>query len=160
MSDWASNAASATRPIGLASRIFLAKPRMNRATPEANFSQVWRPAHELVGHRVVADDRPGDELREERDVAGEVGERPDGRRRAAVDVDGVAERVERVERDPDRQGDRQHLHRVGPEPAQHVVQVRLEEHEVLEEPERAQADDDGASSRPSTAAAGRRPAGR
>ena len=51
--------------------------------------------------------------------------------------------MERVERDADGQGDRKHSHRAGPEPGQRLVQVVLEEQKVLEEAERAQADDDG-----------------
>ncbi len=103
-----------------------------------------RAADELIGHRVVADDRPGNELGKERNVASEIDERPDGRGRAAIDVDGVAEGMERVERDPDRQGDRKHRTVPAPNQASTWFRLLFEEQEILEEPERAQAHDDGA----------------
>ena len=86
-SDWASKAASATWPIGLASKIFLAKPSDEQGDPGGELLPGVGAAHELIGHRVVADDGPGDQLRKERDVAGEIDERPDRRGRAAIDVD-------------------------------------------------------------------------
>src|SRR3546814_2017663 len=81
------------------------------------------------------DDRPGDELREERDVEQEIDRRPRGRDGAAMDVDDVGDALEGEEGDADRQDDLQerqlarHPHR-----EEEVVQgfdeeaVRSEEH--------------------------------
>jgi hypothetical protein len=64
-----------------------------------------RARPQLVGHLREADDRPRHQLREHRDVAREVDETADRRRAAAVDVPGVAHRLERVEADAERQRD-------------------------------------------------------
>ncbi len=50
-----------------------------------------------------ADDRPGHQLREKRHEEQEIREVPAGPQLAAVDVDGVAHRLEGVERDAHRQ---------------------------------------------------------
>ena len=79
-----------------------------------------------------ADDRSGDQMREEREVGGELPEA--GRREvAAIDVDDVADRHEREEGDPDREDDRARLERdVDPERGEQVVRRRDEEVVVLE----------------------------
>ena len=60
---------------GLASRIFLAKPSDEQRHARTRTARsVCVAADELVGHRVVADDRPGDQVREQRDEAGEIDE--------------------------------------------------------------------------------------
>ncbi len=122
----------------------LGKAEDEQRDPGAKLLQGVRALEQLVGHRVVADDRSGNELWKERDVTREIDERSNRRGRTAIDVDGVTERMKCVERDPDRQRDRKQSHRTGAEPAEHVVQVDLEEQEILEEPERAQAHHDRA----------------
>ena len=83
-----------------------------------------------------AQDRPGDQVRKERDEQREV-EKPRCRRDlSAIHVDHVADRHERVERDADRQ---QHVHRdrieVPPEMPRHRRRAVGEEIEILEEPQ-------------------------
>ena len=65
----AAKTASATWPTGLASSTFLAKPRMKSATPEANRGHACARGRQLVGQRVVADDRPGHQVGEQGDEA-------------------------------------------------------------------------------------------
>ena len=94
---------------------------------------------ELILQVLVAQDRPGDELREEGDEGGEVDELRVGARVPAPDVDEVAERLEDVERDADGQDqppvDAQGRH-VGAEQRGEAVH---EEVEVLEDAQDAQA---------------------
>jgi hypothetical protein len=79
-----------------------------------------------------ADDRPGDEVREERDVHREV-EQARGPQLLPVDVDDVAHRLEREERDADRQRDLQERRvDVDAEVAEHVLRRQQEEVVVLE----------------------------
>ena len=95
-------------------------------------------AEQLVGDLREADDGAGDQLREHGDVAGKVDEVADGSRIAAIDVDRIAHRLERVEADPERKGDPQR--RLEPEmaesePADEGVVAVEAEVEVLEESE-------------------------
>ena len=96
---------SAIRPQGLASSTFLAMPEREEgdAARELRRACGVRAAQLVVDLR-EADDRPGDELREHRDEAGEVDEVAQRPRVAAVDVDRVAHRLEGVEADAERQG--------------------------------------------------------
>ena len=74
----------------------------------ARLASIRRGSFALVDLRhelAAAHDRAGDDVREERQVGREVEERP-GLEVAAVDVDDVAEGLEREERDADRQRDR------------------------------------------------------
>ena len=88
-------------------------------------------------------DRPGHQVRKERDERGDVEQVAARVELAAVDVDRVAHRLERVERDPDRQQDAQRrLVPRQPHRRQHRVHVVDEEVEVLEEPEHAEVRDD------------------
>ena len=68
---------------------------------------ISRPVVELRQKIGRADDRPGDQLRKERDEEGEPEKAPLRRQIAAVNVDAVAEALERVEADPHRQEDLQ-----------------------------------------------------
>ena len=84
-------------------------------------------------------DRAGDQVREERDERRELHEVARRRDLAAIDVDDVAHRLERVERDADRQRDLQVPQRDRqPRPGQGLVQALGEEVVVLEVPEQAQ----------------------
>ena len=77
--------------------------------------RVLAHAH-LLFQRGVADDRAGHQVGKERLEAHVVGEAPHRPRVAAVHVDGVAHRLERVERDADRQHQVQHRHEPVAEP--------------------------------------------
>ena len=77
--------------------------REERHAAREDVHGVRRP--ELFGQSGVAQDRPGHQVREERDEAEEVDRVPQRPRVPAVDVDAVAHRLERVERDADRQRD-------------------------------------------------------
>ena len=90
------------------------------------------PLLELGQELAGADDRTGHEVREERDVDREVEEvhRLD---LAPVDVDDVAHRLEREERDADRQRDAEDLGiDVDPDVGERVACRHLEELRVLE----------------------------
>ena len=99
---------------------------------------------ELLVDVGVAHDGAGDEVREHRDEGGVVHvvlRRP---HRAAVDVDGIRHRVERVERDADRQHDAQHGQRGrAAEEAGDAVQLVHEEPGVLEVAQERQVHTDG-----------------
>ncbi len=113
--DGVPNAASATGPTWSAISTFLDSPSAKRGKPSAKSSKplaARRRTADLVVDLVVADDRPGDQLREERHVLRVVGDPPHRRRLPARDVDHVRDRVEREERDPDRQQDRRHRRHV------------------------------------------------
>ena len=100
-------------------------------------------AGELVGDLAVADDRPGNELREQQHVERRVNRALLRARVAAVDVDHVRNRVERVERDADRQ---QHLRdgeRSDAQSGEQRVDVVGEEVRVLEDAEHGKVDADG-----------------
>ena len=127
--------------------------------PSRSCSRVMRRGRiDLRQQARGAQDRSGDEVREEGDEHREVEEVARRRDLAAVHVDDVAHRHERVERDADRQQDAQREDvDLPPERGEHVVQVVGEEVEVLEEPEQRQvepeADDE---ERPPALAAWRR----
>ena len=70
------------------------------------------PSRELVGDVAVADDRAGDELRKEQQVQRRVDGALLRDRVAPVDVDDVGDRVEREERDADRQQHARHDERL------------------------------------------------
>ena len=92
----------------LASSTFLARPRTNSWTPEANCGQALPPRRQLLGHVPVADDGPGDQLREHGHVGAEAQQIPLGRHLAAVDVDGIAHGLEDIKGDADGQRDLRH----------------------------------------------------
>ena len=95
--------------------------------------------HEIGG----AHDRAGDELREERLEQREIDEVARRRDDAVIDVEDIGDALEREERDADRQD---HLEdrdlALEPGRAQHVVQRRDEELEILEEAEHDEHDGD------------------
>ena len=112
---------------------------MRKAARPTSTRRGSRGRVELREELARAHDRARDEVREEREVDGELAER-DRPEVAAVDVDDVAEGLEREERDADRQ---RHLeHRVGDvagrRPPSRVLQRRDEEVVVLEEAEDAE----------------------
>ena len=76
---------------------------------------------ELVGDVAVADDRAGDELREQQQVERRVDRALLRGRVAAVDVDDVRDRVEREERDADRQQHARHDDRLDAAAARNSV---------------------------------------
>src|ERR671925_2245406 len=94
---------------------------------------------ELPSDVGVADDRAGDEMREERDegrVLEEVRRRPQA---PPENVDRVRHRIERVERDPDREQDLERGHVDGKvERRTEPLQGSEEERRVLEEPQQAE----------------------
>ena len=84
-------------------------------------------------------DRAGHQLREEGDVGRHVQQAGAGAQRAAIDVDGVAQRLEREKRDADRQHHLQHVRRRGQADArQDAADVVDEEVGVLEVRQHAQ----------------------
>ena len=87
---------------------FLKKPQQIRTKPLARL--LGREAARRLDLRQQerrALNRAGDEVREERDEHGDVEQAAARAQLAAIDVDGVAHRLERVERDADRQEDAQ-----------------------------------------------------
>ena len=56
---------------------------------------------QIVGHRLVLHDGPGDQLGEQRHIRAEVDDVPLGRHQSSVHVDGVAHGLEGVEGDAD-----------------------------------------------------------
>ena len=84
-------------------------------------------------------DRPGHQVREERDEQQEVRQAPFGPCLAAVDVDGVVDRLERVERDPHREDHPQNRERGLPAAGAHcLLQRAQEEVGILEVCQKAQ----------------------
>ena len=92
------------------------------------------PVLQIVRHRLILDDGPGDELGEQRHIGAEVHDVPLGRHHTAVHVDGVAHGLERVERDADGQQQSQR----GDGRAQQTVYIGNGEIRVLEEPQNTQ----------------------
>ena len=87
-------------------------------------------------------DRTGDEMREEREIGGEVEER-DRFDLASICVDHIRQRLEREERDPDREDDLEQRRRhFDADVAERVHDRGGEEPVVLEVRERAQVDGD------------------
>ena len=72
-------------------------------------------------HRLVADDGPGDELREKADVQQQVEIAALNRHLSPVPVDDIGQNLEGVEADADGQGD---LGQVQPDPQQQAQVVR------------------------------------
>ena len=97
------NTASATGAIVSAMTTFLVSPSANRGKPVGEVVEpVALRVRELVGDLVVAHDRPGDELREHRDVGDELHRAALRVPAVPVDVHHVGQVVEREERDADR----------------------------------------------------------
>jgi len=108
------------------------------------------PDVELRDQLVRSHDGPGDEVREERQEEAVVEERAERFAAAEVDVDRVAERLERVEADPERQDDAEHvlIHGCMQTEYPHEFDVRVRrEIEVLEEGEDAEVAEDGGEER-------------
>ena len=102
-------------------------------------------ADELVREVAEPDDRARHEMRKHRDVAGEVREVPARRGLPAVDVDRVAERLEGIEADAERQRDAEGRLPGGAreaESADEPVEALDAEVEVLEKPEHREVGDD------------------
>ena len=94
---------------------------------------------ELREEQAGPDDGPGHELGEERDVGREPEQVPLDLDAPTVQVDRVAQRLERVERDPDREDDRQERRVLRePEKARRPVDAVEEEVEVLEDRQQPQ----------------------
>ena len=89
-----------------------------------------------------SDDRPCYELREERDVEGEVDGALQVTRGAPEEIDQVAERVERIERDPDRQDHPSPVERCPSERPEHAIDLIDGEVRVLEPAEQPNIQDD------------------
>jgi len=111
----------------------------------------------VAGTRARADDRAGDEVREERQVDRDV----DGRRalaQAAADVDGVGDRLkgEEGQADGQRHGE-QRQRRAEPELFEQARDAVDEEPVVLEEPECEKIECDGNRDDPVPDTVGRRP---
>ena len=116
----------------------------DRELPETEKSVV--PVQSDVGLQLGqedggTDDGPGYELREESHEQGKIEEVPAGLQPAAIDIDRVAERLERVERDADRQNDPEGAG-VETQRAEENLQRLDEEVEVLEEPEESEIADE------------------
>ena len=90
--------------------------------------------HQLVLHRLVLDDRPGDQLGEQRHIRAHVEDVLLGLDDAPVHVDGVGHGLERIEADADGQSQPQR----GNARVQEAVQVVDGEIRVLEEAQNAQ----------------------
>ena len=96
---------------------------------------------ELLGDHVVADDRAGDELGEQRDERREVDEVPGRAAGPPVDVDQVRHRLEDEERQADRQDDPRPGERLQPHRAEQRVEAVDPEVGVLEVAQRAEVAD-------------------
>lgn len=77
----------------------------------------FAPAAKLRGHVAVTDDRPGDEVREKRDVRAEVDEIPLRGSVPPVNIDGIGQGLKRIKGDADgkrhgRRGNRQASQRI------------------------------------------------
>ncbi len=116
-----------------------------------------RAPRQLIGEIAIPDDRAGDELREQQQVQRGVHRTLLRDRVAAVDVDDVRDRVEGVERDPDRQQHARDDDRVGAERQEQGVDVVGEEVRVLEDAEDDEIDGDGEGEHRLRAVAGARP---
>ena len=92
------------------------------------------PVLQIGGHRLVLDDRPRDELREQRHIGAEIDDVPLGRHQSPVHVDGIAHGLERVERDADGQQQPQR----GDSCTQQTVEIGDGEIRILEESQNAQ----------------------
>ncbi|MND40616.1 hypothetical protein D3C80_313580 [compost metagenome] len=93
---------------------------------------------ELVDQVLEAQHRAGDQVREDRHEGGEVHQVAGGRGVAAIDVDDVADGLEDVEGDPDRQQDvREHerLHAEGGDDGVEAVDAEVGVLEVAEDAE-------------------------
>lgn len=95
---------------------------------------------ELVDQVLEAQHRAGDQVREDRDEGGEVDQVVGRRGIAAVDVDDVADRLEGVEGDADRQQDVGQHERLHAERGDDLVEAVDAEVGVLEVPEHAEVD--------------------
>ena len=100
----------------------------------AGLRQILPPVLQIVGHRLVLHDGPGDQLGEQRHIRAEVDDVPLGRHQSPVHVDGVAHGLEGVEGDADGQQQPQRRYRR----AQQPVDVVDGEIRVLEEPQNGQ----------------------
>ena len=132
---------------------FLEVPHAMSHAPSRICSRVMRRGASICDSRFEARRiGPGHQVRKERDEHREVQQVARRRDLAPVDVDDVAHRHERVERDADRQQDSQGDEvDVPPERAEESVQAVGEEIEVLEESEQRevepQADDEQRAAR-------------
>ena len=86
---------------GIGQENLLGQSQREEGDAAGEFLERVRPLEELVGHILEADDRPSHQLRKHRHVAHVVEDRADRPGVAAVDVDGVAHRLKRVEADPE-----------------------------------------------------------
>ena len=91
---------------------FLGEPDDEAADAVREVVERHDAPRELIGDVAVADDRAGDQLREEQQVERRVDRALLRRRVAAVDVDDVRDRVEGEERDADRQQHARHDERL------------------------------------------------
>ena len=98
---------------------------------------------QLIGDVAVADDRAGDQLREQQQVERGVHRALLRGRVAPRDVDDVRDRVEGEERDADRQQHARHGERLDVRQQQQRVDVVGEEVRVLEDAEDDEVDRDG-----------------
>ena len=83
---------------------FFGKPDEKAAHAEGKTIYGFRPAGQLRRNGLVADDGPGDELREHGHIGAEGDQILLNRRLAAVHVDGVGHGLKRVKGNPDGQG--------------------------------------------------------
>src|ERR1051326_8856466 len=98
-------------------------------------------ALELLVKIGIADDRAGDKMREKRDKCREFQEIPGGLDAAAINVDRVADRIERVERDSDRQHEvKKRDERPMSGQMRRGIEIRRDEVPVLEDGEDAEVD--------------------
>ena len=100
------------------------------------------PPRELIRDVAVADDRPRDQLRKQQQVQRRMHRALLRRRIAAVDVHDVGDRMEREERDADRQEHAWHVDARAAEDAEQRVDVLDEEVRVLEDAQHGQVDGD------------------
>ena len=117
----------------LAMRTFFPRPMTNRRTPIGEVVERDDALFELIGDVAVADDRSGDELREEQQIERGMHRALLRRGVAPVDVDDVGNGVERIERDADRQQHVRKRQRLRAERGGHGVDVVGKEVRVLED---------------------------
>ena len=67
--------------------------------------QIFHPVFQLIGHVLIPDDRPGDELREQRHIGAKGNNTALYAGFFPIDVDHIGHDLEGIERDPDGEGD-------------------------------------------------------
>ena len=130
---------------GIRQQHLLGQPQDEQRAADARLGPAVRAHPQLIVQLVVPHDRPGHQLREQGDIAGEIDEAPRGAGLPAVEIEGIAHRLERVERNAHRQHEVQQGDQVrpAPQPAGHRVGCLCAQVVVLEKGQHAHVAADG-----------------